>query len=773
MKISTKISLFIIGAGIITMFGVGYFGFLLTRLLLERTVSNNQIQLARQTLDRVDQRIYNQWYDVLSLSQDPSLKIFMSGSQLPSTPITFELEKLKNIHTSWEQLLVVDTKGKTRVSMQTEEQSSPDTITAYPELLSALQESLKGTHYYSDVQRSSRTQQYVLTFAAPIYGTGQDISIQGAVIGQISWNDVLIPLDTIPAIIRIFNNRREFLGGNHQENPENIMQQDPRVTPLLQSLPQKKELSIISEGTQEEAQTLLSSVEEKGYLDYRGNGWILTIETPTQIVFAPAIKNIFTLLLIIIPLILLMGAFLFLLLRMFIVYPIQRFQKGLDIISSGNLDYHLDIIANDELGRLADAFNRMVGQLKEMRARLEQQVFLRTEELSKKISMLQEAERALINVMDDLEKEKKSVVQERAHYKALLESIGDGVVALDMNGRITYFNQNAAALIGQEPQFMLNAHFSDVFRITDEQGKNIPLKDFPLSKIFSEGKQIATSFTPAFYFERKNKTRFPVAITASPILIGATISGVISVFRDITLLKEIDRAKSEFVSLASHQLRTPIATINWYTELLLDSNSIKTLTLEQKDFLNEIYTAAKRMVGLIDALLNVSRLELGTLPIKKMLTDIALLTDDIIHELAHAIKKKKIIVKKEYKDHILPISTDPDLIRIVLENLISNAIDYNHEKGSLIITIKKEKSNLHMAITDTGYGIPKYQQDQIFQKMFRADNIRVIDPNGNGLGLYMTKSIIEKLGGKIWFESEEDKGTTFFFTLPLIEKGES
>jgi PAS domain S-box-containing protein len=451
---------------------------------------------------------------------------------------------------------------------------------------------------------------------------------------------------------------------------------------------------------------------------------------------------------------------------MFVVAPIHRVQKGLDIIASGNLDYHIDASSNDELGKLARAFNNMAGQIKEIHGTLEQKINAQTENLNEKIILLQETERALINVMDDLEKEKASIARDRAEYKALIESIGDGVIALDDKGYITYINQNAANMLGWEREHIAHAHYTDVWTVQNESGKILSQEERPMFQALVSGKKTTTSLTPTYYYTRKNGTRFPVAISITPIIIDSVNKGVIDIFKDITHLKEIDKAKGEFVSLASHQLRTPTATINWYTELLLNG-SAGAVTRKQKDFLEEIYTAAKRMVQLIDALLNVSRLELGTLPIKKIPTDIALLIDDIIHELSQDIKRKKISIKKDYQDRLLPLFTDPDLIRIIFENLISNAVDYNHENGSLILSIKKENSHLLISIADTGYGIPKHQQSQIFQKMFRADNIRIIDPNGNGLGLYMTKSILEKLGGAIWFKSEEDKGTTFFFTLPL------
>ncbi len=145
------------------------------------------------------------------------------------------------------------------------------------------------------------------------------------------------------------------------------------------------------------------------------------------------------------------------------------------------------------------------------------------------------------------------------------------------------------------------------------------------------------------------------------------------------------------------------------------------------------------------------------------------LVQTVFDELKPQIEKKQMKVSSEYDSKLGKISVDPKLLRIVFQNLLTNAVKYTPEKGQIILGIKKEKDNILVSVADNGYGIPKKDQDKIFTKMFRADNVKIKDTTGTGLGLYIIRSIIEQTAnGKIWFESKENKGTTFYFTIPAI-----
>jgi two-component system sensor histidine kinase VicK len=237
----------------------------------------------------------------------------------------------------------------------------------------------------------------------------------------------------------------------------------------------------------------------------------------------------------------------------------------------------------------------------------------------------------------------------------------------------------------------------------------------------------------------------------------------------VTTDQEIDKAKNEFVTLASHQLRTPPTAVKWYTESLLSHPA--NLDEKQKKYLHEIYRSNKRMIYLVNSLLNISRIELGTFVVDTSLTDMRDGIRVILEELVPMIKEKNLSIYKHFDEPLPLISIDPRLMIIILQNLISNAIKYTPFGGSITIglTISPEK-DMVFSVSDTGCGIPADQQKKIFTKLFRADNANDYDPDGSGLGLYITKSIIDQTGGKIWFESTEGSGTAFHVSYSL-EKG--
>ncbi len=233
-------------------------------------------------------------------------------------------------------------------------------------------------------------------------------------------------------------------------------------------------------------------------------------------------------------------------------------------------------------------------------------------------------------------------------------------------------------------------------------------------------------------------------------------------FVDITERKQIERAKTEFVSLAAHQLRTPISTIKWYAEML-SAPEAGALGEKQAKYVERIHEGARNMNDLVHTLLNVSRLEMGTLPLAPEETDVSALLTNIIEELAPDIQTKQLEVKTVFD--VKPITTDPKLLRIVLQNLVSNAVKYTPEKGTITIRASQNGRGAHIEVQDTGFGIPPLEQDKIFTKLYRAENAKQKVPAGNGLGLYMSKAITKILGGTISFVSELDRGTTFTVTI--------
>lgn len=239
-------------------------------------------------------------------------------------------------------------------------------------------------------------------------------------------------------------------------------------------------------------------------------------------------------------------------------------------------------------------------------------------------------------------------------------------------------------------------------------------------------------------------------------------------------LQALEQAKSKFVAVTTHQLRTPLAAIKWTFELLRQGG-LGPVTAEQQDFLTKGFQSAKRMIAIVNDLLNIDLSDAARADYHWSDVDLAELIDSIIFEFTNQAESKKIeLVFNRPANHLPTIQADPVKLRIVLENLIDNAIKYTKRHGRVMIMINSERLNsaqnsLEVIIKDSGVGIPVAEQSKIFHKFFRASNAILAEPDGSGLGLFIAKDIVDKHQGSIWFDSHPDTGTTFHLLLPRYQ----
>ncbi len=258
------------------------------------------------------------------------------------------------------------------------------------------------------------------------------------------------------------------------------------------------------------------------------------------------------------------------------------------------------------------------------------------------------------------------------------------------------------------------------------------------------------------------------ALIALIVLLLTAILFIIAfiIIQGFERLAEANRMKSEFISVASHQLRSPLSNLKWAIELLM-SGRIGKFEEKQTKYFKILKENSGRMEELISDLLTVSRIEQRTLPLKKQEFSLENLIKNLILEFKPLIQSSNIEVKFKSEEDLPEILADPSQIRLVIGNLLDNAIRYIKDKGEVKIKLEKKKRNLCFEIADNGVGIPKEDKKYIFQKFFRADNVLKYQTQGSGLGLYIAKAIVEKSGGKIGFSSQEGIGSTFWFTLPI------
>jgi PAS domain S-box-containing protein len=307
----------------------------------------------------------------------------------------------------------------------------------------------------------------------------------------------------------------------------------------------------------------------------------------------------------------------------------------------------------------------------------------------------------------------------------------------------------AEKLTGIAAKDAFGRHYSQTMKFIKETDET-PSEDFIREAI---KKNKITQMANHTMLVKNDGTKIPVADSAAPIKNArGDIIGCVVVFHDVTREREIDKAKTEFVSLASHQLRTPLSVINWYAELLL-SNENGILNPKQHQYAEEAYHASKRMVNLVNALLNVSRLELGTFTVEPESVHVTEIMKLCIRELQPQIMTKKLTIEESYDPDIAFIQADPKLLSIIFQNLLSNAVKYTPVEGKIYIYIKKQHNDMLITVRDTGIGIPEYQKEKIFTKLFRADNVHISDVEGSELGLYIVNEIIKAAGGKVLFES--------------------
>ncbi|HSW87937.1 MAG TPA: ATP-binding protein [Candidatus Saccharimonadales bacterium] len=444
-----------------------------------------------------------------------------------------------------------------------------------------------------------------------------------------------------------------------------------------------------------------------------------------------------------------------------IEYSLKNLTASVRKIAEGDLNTRVAIVSHDEIGQLGESFNTMAEKLNDSHTNLEQKIQEKTKELAVKVTDLEDTKRATLNLLEDIQAEKTAAEQERAKDDAIIGSVGDGMIAVDQTGKIIVVNPVAEQILEINNQEVLGKNIFDVYQLYDESGDVLPSEKRPIYKTLQTGEKINEIYT----YIRKDKTKISLNVTATAFKQQDTIIGVIEIIRDITREKEVDRMKTEFISLASHQLRTPLSAIKWFSEMLVGGDAGE-LTPEQKDMTKNIVESTERMIQLVNALLNISRIESGRIVVDPRPTDLKELVQGVVTDLKAKIEERKQTLIVSVHDDLPKINLDPRLIRQVYMNLLTNAIKYTPKEGEITVFISKKGEDIISQVTDNGYGIPKDQQGKIFQKFFRAQNVSKIETDGTGLGLYLIKAIIESSHGKIWFESEEGKGTSFWFSLP-------
>jgi len=336
----------------------------------------------------------------------------------------------------------------------------------------------------------------------------------------------------------------------------------------------------------------------------------------------------------------------------------------------------------------------------------------------------------------------------------IIDYLADGILVFGEDNRLFLANLQIEKFFGVKRESLIGKRILELNKFLNFNN---------LSPFFEAG----TKNKEAVKIELKIKKDLILEATIVPIISDERRKGVLIILRDITREELIEKAKSEFIKLSTHQLWTPASAVKWSLQMLL-KGEVGDLSKEQKELIEKTYKANNREIKLIGDLLNVAQIEMGKYLSNMALSDIGKLTQSLISSYEEKVREKGIEIKFRKPEEQLPkVMIDVEKMKVAIKNIIDNAVRYTLSGGMIEIFLEKNEKEIKVQISDNGLGIPQDEQKKVFTRFFRGSNITQIDTEGTGLGLYIAKNIIEAHGGRIWFESEEGKGSTFYFTIPI------
>lgn len=350
----------------------------------------------------------------------------------------------------------------------------------------------------------------------------------------------------------------------------------------------------------------------------------------------------------------------------------------------------------------------------------------------------------------------KRVKRQRDEARMVIDYLFDGLIMTNRSGQILKVNPKAEEMFGikenevigktffQKPENPYFTNFYRVISVMSEKGKQ-EWKELSIEK----PKELVLRVTPIPVFDKKGKP-----------------SGFIYVLHDVTREKEIDKIKSEFITIVAHKLRTPLSEIKWAIDVLTSEK--EGLSAAQREILEKCRGTNERIISQINSLLNVSEIEKGLFKYKFKFELFEDIVAEVVQNMNQFARDREISLKYQEPVSPLPeVRIDKEKISLAIHNLIDNAIRYTPKGGKVTLGLDRKGEYLIFSIRDTGIGIPQTEGERIFTKFFRGKKAMKIHTEGTGLSLFVVKNIVEKHSGRIWFESKEDEGSTFYFKLPI------
>lgn len=402
-------------------------------------------------------------------------------------------------------------------------------------------------------------------------------------------------------------------------------------------------------------------------------------------------------------------------------------------------------------------------QIKYYSKELETEIMKKTSKLRSIIAEQKKTEKAMLNILDDYRMSEENLKKERDRANAVVSSMDEGLILTDQSNKIVLLNQAGGAILRTVPQEANGKTVANFIKLFDSTGVQQNFKRL-LNKVVADGEIVRIGLEDGIFCAKTNNVHFPISIVLSPFRSDG-ITGAVITFRDITPQKELDEAKNSFISVASHQLRTPLTSIRWYAEMLMHGG-MKKMSEKEKKYADHIYTGTLRLNETINLLLSISRIESGKREVDKEYLHFTDCLNGTLTQLKAQLDQKGIKIITTIDKNIPTYYGSRTQVDQVLLNLLSNAIRYSPTGEAIEISAKRFNDGVIISIKDHGIGIPKNEHDKIFDKFYRASNAIKAVPDGSGLGLSLVKALVEAWGGKVEFESKEGSGSSFSFTIP-------
>lgn len=408
---------------------------------------------------------------------------------------------------------------------------------------------------------------------------------------------------------------------------------------------------------------------------------------------------------------------------MLFLKPLPDLIKSTQNLGNGNFNQRIDIRSGDEFEEVGKSFNLMADKISQS--------------------------------FQDLEKDKDTAYAEKSKLQEVLSSIIDGIIALDFNKNILLSNKAAEEITGFSQAELPGQSIDQLIHLFDDTQEVFP------------NTYCQASFKKALKLVGKEGKQTKVNLVTAKIETLHSNLNCILILHDLTKEEELEQMKLDFVSMVSHELRTPLTSIIGYLSVFTEEN-IGKLPKAELDLVDKSLIAARELLSLVQNILNVNKIESNQISVSIEPVDYGQVLSKTVEDLKSQATQKNIVLTSTFPKTLPKVLADPIRIGEVLTNLLANAINYTDPGGKVELIVTLSPSQLTTTVADSGVGIPKEAIPHLFNKFFRVSSNAQKASKGTGLGLYISKSIIEKLNGKIWVESAVGQGSRFSFTLPIV-----